>query len=257
MSKIDEFNVENGLTGMKRDVIIKLIAIIRKLEKIKTIIGMSENHYKWRFHNFFVESRKASMVRYIENKLGGFTLKASQIDFLIFEKNVYRTICVDVLMNFGIWKMAFCLYNNTSASSFRFGVVHKDNCETTQSKRIGSDFNRGVACLVFAHKVAMANNDGKIIELDRFQHKSLADDVPVVASVEADMEKRTLYFFINNKQLYVYITDIPSLVHFAVSSGNGRESLQQMRVQRLCRTTAAPASVLMSVPFEWQAKPLK
>jgi hypothetical protein len=40
--------IYNGLTGMKRDIVLKLIGIVKGVEKIRQLIGISNEHYFWK-----------------------------------------------------------------------------------------------------------------------------------------------------------------------------------------------------------------
>lgn len=62
---VDEgFEVENGLVGMQRDIVLTLCCMLfHKIRCIRVIFGMCEKHYQWRKHRRFIKSRPI----YIEN----------------------------------------------------------------------------------------------------------------------------------------------------------------------------------------------
>lgn len=52
------YDVPNGLTGMLRDIVLKICTLLwYKSSFVRQIIGMSEQHYVWKTHSSFVNSR--------------------------------------------------------------------------------------------------------------------------------------------------------------------------------------------------------
>ncbi|GHU11361.1 hypothetical protein FACS189449_02670 [Alphaproteobacteria bacterium] len=56
-SSLKAMEVENGFPGMKRDLVIRLCRLVNNVAKIRSIIGMSQEHFLWKHHAFFVENR--------------------------------------------------------------------------------------------------------------------------------------------------------------------------------------------------------
>ncbi|GHV24186.1 hypothetical protein FACS189465_0950 [Clostridia bacterium] len=52
------FEVENGMSGMNRDVILQLVRLLdNDRRKTRSIFGMSDKHYAWKGHVYFTENR--------------------------------------------------------------------------------------------------------------------------------------------------------------------------------------------------------
>jgi hypothetical protein len=57
---LSAFEIRNGLTGMNRNVVLKLIGLMDSIESIMSVIGMCYEHYIWRNNNFFKLIRRIS-----------------------------------------------------------------------------------------------------------------------------------------------------------------------------------------------------
>ncbi|GHU20590.1 hypothetical protein FACS189472_12180 [Alphaproteobacteria bacterium] len=62
------YNVENGFSGMKRDTILRLCGVMwDRTANIRTVIGSCDEHFQWKDHSYFVESRKRRLADNIVN----------------------------------------------------------------------------------------------------------------------------------------------------------------------------------------------
>ncbi|GHU11989.1 hypothetical protein FACS189449_04670 [Alphaproteobacteria bacterium] len=59
MDKLEPYDISNGLTGMKRDIILKLGKIVGyDSEKVRILIAMCKQHYLWTKHAYFLKGRQ-------------------------------------------------------------------------------------------------------------------------------------------------------------------------------------------------------
>ncbi|GHS94844.1 hypothetical protein AGMMS49949_08870 [Alphaproteobacteria bacterium] len=54
-----EFDIVNGLLGMNRDIIIRLVKIMTTPAPIRNTIGMSRESFPWKEHFGFIEARQS------------------------------------------------------------------------------------------------------------------------------------------------------------------------------------------------------
>ncbi|GHT91062.1 hypothetical protein FACS1894122_02760 [Alphaproteobacteria bacterium] len=88
--EIEKYNLVNGLSDVKRDVFLRICNVIgsdrhgsQEDNKIKNLIGMCFEHYRWKNHNYFLINRKrlaGDIIRYGRNYLENYTPNAHYSD---------------------------------------------------------------------------------------------------------------------------------------------------------------------------------
>ncbi|GHT98956.1 hypothetical protein FACS1894126_4890 [Alphaproteobacteria bacterium] len=64
LPSLDAMEVENGFTGLQKDIILKLCKLLaREHAKLRNVFGMCADYLPWRNHCYFVESRQPEITK--------------------------------------------------------------------------------------------------------------------------------------------------------------------------------------------------
>lgn len=209
------YEIVNGLSGMQRDVILRLcVQLWNKLDVIKAIFGVCGTYQVWKKHSYFSKRIPINLpIVFGSNPDTSITYSASKIKF----SQVYRSAYLDQdLSSVGIYLLEVVV----TPGSFEVGLFLKsrlaDHCFHFPNMRI----SKGTCCLT---------DDG--MELDTVvvasfftwewnQEKPSTVRLELSRSRDVVTQAQTsiLYFFVNNVQVPHKVTHIPSDAVFAVSS---------------------------------------
>lgn len=101
------FEILNGLSGMQRDIVLHLCNLFfDRIEKVRAIFGISEEHYSWRKHSIFLRGRPIRLPVYFrQNRMLVFGIKSSP-DGKFHTLNAgsfVRTVFVDMVLTGGVF----------------------------------------------------------------------------------------------------------------------------------------------------------
>lgn len=244
------FEIVNGLTGMNRDIIIQICKLFwYSPSKIRTIVGMSAEHYSWRKHIYFINSRPVNVpVVFHPNSDGGYTLSTSLGKPLCTFAEGDRTVFLDHVISEGVFRW-------TIQVNFRMDI-NKPSTLVLGSAPSGSlDLFSG-RCLAFGGACSLRMSCGGTKYWHGFTASFLGvadtrafpgECAPVYTglwiSVEADTAAHTLTFFAGSDLKYPYaISGVQTPLHLGVSSFCGSPSFASLMFRRL--PSATPSAVV-------------
>lgn len=249
MSVGEEYEIKNGLKGILRDVILKLIfCVVDENQKIKAIIGICGSQLIWRqswhFKNIILVKVRSTMLI---NPCGGYLLVTLPIgEQCCFNEMVSRTIFIKESMTNGIFRWNFKISYGLKGSSIRVGAAPTDLLSQCEMKLLG-DVNGTCAFWFFR------NNDGRMqsslcgesmIRNRRPDNSYVSSDdelfVPdeAVVAMELDTGAAQLSFFINQTKVPHGFHSLYKPTHLGVSGLGGPSfvtlSLRRLRVPTPC-----------------------
>lgn len=254
---IDQYDVENGLLGMLRDVIIRLCVFMgEKSHCIKAVMGICEHQVKWKSHYYFQSIRKNYLAHsFRPNPFGGCLLTLTidgwrcyfQEYSLSYEPE--RTIFLNKPINEGIisWSVKINYGDNTNFSSLQIGVAltgpigsakMDSDCRRLGNNNLNNEFSS--CCFSFwrygTYKSGLVGAAGTARIPDG---ETPVEDGSVVTA-EMDSERKTLSFFVNKKKIPRVITTLSAPVHFGMS-GSPNSSFVSLSLCRLASPTLSSA----------------
>lgn len=243
----EEYEIENGVSGMQRDIILRLCCLFP--DKVKLIIGMSKEHYQWKDHSHFLKGRPSNGI-FRSSPRSETMNKSRTSEGVRFEFSKNQAIFLDLLIVKGIWKWKVKIKYQLGNSSFYFCVVPADYLFTVDSS---SFVNGNGTCSLYFGVDSKGELFSMLFGLDGYR-SVLAKDILVpnnaVLAAEVDADARTISFFVNKKRARRVITDLHIPLYLGVvgnrnATGSERSAFTSLSVCRL--KTATPSSL----PYEY------
>lgn len=212
MHQIDVvYDVVNGLSGVQRDIILRLCALFwNKSDEIKSIIGMCKEHFDWKNRSFFVNSRP-KVVPYVFRSVPdrGCTLTPTPkgVKCVLTTKS-FHTLFFDQLINEGVYRWTVQIVYGTNGYSFNFGAANRMDLLFMDC------ISYGGACFHFwqnsSEKIPRSMLDGvEGYSIGRgTEHGAIVVPSGGAVAMETDTETRTLCFFVNDRKICYGISEV-------------------------------------------------
>lgn len=205
------------MCGMKKDVMLHLIDLMgRKHDCIRIIFGVCVEFYEWKRHPGFLSSRIAyNPPDFLRNRHCKFTWKhgATLCDFI--NSDYYpRTAFLNRSISKGVWQWTVQIACKLTCG-FDFGVAPSQSVHECR----GNIFDGSGGCGLMIQGMADGAHSllrGVEEEWGVTEAKIELSERPVV-SMEADVGRCTLCFFVDGRKDARAITRIPSPLHFGVA----------------------------------------
>ncbi|KAA6398970.1 MAG: hypothetical protein EZS28_005508 [Streblomastix strix] len=228
MSDINEYNVLGGFIGLDEFILLEIASDLIDLEDIQQLVCLNKKTFKLKDH---IRFHKA-----IENKInipisitvpeGDYIKKEDEFTY-ISTKDEFKTFPIDKQISHGIYRCEFKNNNNVNV----FGVMKSG---------LVIPFGRGCGVQPYCKDNAYYNNQRKYItqngkEIGVKQESKHGDTV----AIEVNMtHPRTATFFVNGKQLPVFVSNLPESVQFFFFLYSKDESVTILSLKRLEAPTA-------------------
>lgn len=268
----DAYEVKNGMSGMMRDVIIHLCGLMNsELDKVKTIIGMCDEHTKWVKHTFFMRIRETCVLNNFfqipENRKYSLspisrTALAWQKKY-VFSDSGYQTVFLSAAILEGVWRWTVQIsYSKTGISRFCLGAT------ATERRKLGrwdNDFlgkSDTSSSFLPSSSFFFRRWDGNRLYSSLCGVKN-AWDIPLaetvvpdqsIVSIEADIAARTLAFFVGDVKeggmgsvkVPRVISDVPlnrptAPLYLGISGWGRNSSFTFVSLHRILSTTPSSA----------------
>lgn len=238
------FDVVNGFSGMRRDIILKLCRLMwNDLRKIRTMIGMCHEHFRWKNHPYFVKSRP-------HNIHAGFRPSPPDRSIITSSRCVFiKADCTPTVF----------LDKNISTGVFRWTITINYSQEGRSDIYVGS---APVECIPLHndHSLGFRYAGDCSLQCRRREDGSLATDLwgardedcyPVeearvpdgsMVAVEVDTFLRTISFFVGEKKIPHAFSNIRTPLCFG-ASGTINSCITLMSLRRLPASTPSPVVV--------------
>lgn len=257
------FEVNNGLLGTMRDVLLHLCFVIenkstldgrKKDACIRAIFGVCQKHIEWKRNKYFVNGR----IQFIypktalrPNPTGGCIISRTSIgEKCDFSTDSPHTVFLDTVIREGVFRWTVRIkYGMSKAedSGFYLGAVPVSLIDRCHEDVLGSAYSLGVGtcCLVFwrgekkwrlfAHLRGVEGEES----LPR-RGSDVPDDSLVV--LEIDAYACTIFFIVNGKRFPYGISEVPIPTCLGMSACYQPSSFTSVSFARL----PAPTPVLMA-----------
>lgn len=245
---MDFCEIVNGLSGMKRDIILRMCRLLwNKPHMIKPIIGMCKEHFQWKIHSHFVKSRPTYFkVGFVSiPKLCVITETGEGLNCAF--AGIFQTIFLDKRIHEGVWRWTVYIdYGSENPTTFALGVAASHLLSEYDAAYLGAF--HGSASFVFTNMGASSlfGSNHMMLKSANFLRGSLLRgvedefnipyDETIVANhelvtIEADTTARTLSFFLMNSKLPRAISCVPVPFNFGMSGlANSFTSLSFQRL---------------------------
>lgn len=245
----DERNVfvSNGLISLNRDVLIKIIRLIKDIKKIRMILGVASNFFEWTKQPIFYWARSNGLlwidVRFKHNPHGKISISGSDVIF-----HGYRTMYLDHDCSKGIFKMRIIFSGITLENPFiYFGCSFESNLVDAMNNTLYLH-NRSVSCQMNktrAHHICM--NKKEVAEIpDRFKARE-----GLSVAVEVNSYMHTVHFFYGNILIPFVVSSIPTVaaLGFSCTSPGFPVMVRVESLQKLPYPSFNPS--IQCTPLKW------
>lgn len=239
---------------MMRDALFRLIGLVQQREDIKDkmkdevirkLIGMCQEHAKWKTHSFFVNSRVSFLnlpQAFLSNTKGGFSLTCVDSSSIVclFHCNGWRTLFLDRRVIQGVLRWTVQIHYMVGRADFFVGCAPSDRLHLYDADYL---YFNGACCFHFCRDTQHALSSqlwgvkGNVCTVNSV----LVPDNSSVA-VEVDADARTLSFFVNKVRVPHCVSRLNVPVHLGITGGGrtGSSSFTSMSLIRLpCLTSAS------------------
>lgn len=226
---LQHFEVPNGLSGLKRDIILQICGIIGKQRgiiwknkdtMIRTVIGISKEHFAWKDHSLFVHKRIECEYSHISFKsnpdffkyIGGGFIFGGEGVFL--DQHFLRTTFLDSEITDGI---------------FRWTLKINRGAENTSECYLGA-----APCGLISMYDVLGISEGSFsFDMEKYEDGMLRSyfcgvrselidcetpvpDISLVA-VEVDTTAKTIVYSVNGKIVPHALSNIPAPLYLGIT----------------------------------------
>lgn len=251
-TKFKSFDVANGLSGLQRNIIVKLCRLMwHKEQQVRVIFGMCAEYFEWRQQHDFIMGRPFKIaVSFLPSSSAGLTKSFPRSTHIMMKD---RTVFISLALTKGIYRWNFTIaYDQGNNTLFHLCIGAAPPHLVGRCADAALGYLRGTVSLSIWKNVAdvcYANLCGA---------KVPPDTAPVgmqplngsLLSVEADCGTRTLSFFVDNIKDSRAISSVfvPLFVGITGST-SGKLSFTSLSFRRL--PSATPSStVCKAYPYE-------
>lgn len=221
------FGVKNGLSGMQRDVILRLCYLMwHNPGEIRAIFGMNQKHFIWKRHSFFLKGRPWKVpVSFRSNSQEFYTLTYTPAGHVCtFGTFRERTLFLNVLIRDGIFRWTVKIKYEIKKG--KYGQLYLGGASPSDlsyhDKNVLSS-NKSCALVMFRNK-----NVGRLYaNLVGVRTRTIFDEVVCdgihvpdesFVSVEIHTQTRRMSFFVDEKKVPYGISHIPIPLYLGVSA---------------------------------------
>lgn len=242
------FNIYNGLSGMMRDVVIRLISLMGgncNDIKVRMIIGMCSEHFFWKTHLYFVNIRIKNCVMHntLRHNSSGRKYQITHTlagDICAFgEDDEYQTVFLEKSVTEGIfqWKVQF--YHGTERTTqFYFGLALTSCLSDCELHWLGSSPGSYSFGFCYQYKKRIWSKLFGEFKTRGFEFKMEVPDKSLIV-LEVNADSRILSMFVDGKKVPVSIASIPIPFNLGVS-GEYKPSFTSLSFCRLPSATPTP-----------------
>lgn len=256
------YEVSNGLLGMRRDVVIRLCSLFGQFpQKIRAVFGICEKQATWKNSQYFLNSRKPYSLPSF--RLTGckdeitFRRDAAGMKciFMLSHTHCCQTVFADRLIDKGVWRWNVQIENvedNNHISILNFGAFPFDTffkkkyiCNTfTEPLHDGRGEIRGSCSLHITRDTRSGELLSWLLGIEE-SFGSLERETPIpnisLVSMEADATAHTLSFSVNKKRVRRCVARVLFPLLFGMS-GLYAESFTWVSLCRLSTPTPSSGS---------------
>lgn len=244
------FQVVNGLSGMLRDVLIRLCHVMEKQNgvglkekdlKIRVIIGLCQEHAMWKTHHYFVNTRIQYVnppAAFIPNPQGGCTLLHTRSGGQCTVDGAFdfRVVFLDKRIDEGIYKWTVQVrFSSEVSSSLGLVAAPPESLEEWNGliDTITDVYSFIFNCYSAVFLLTTGSNDidlPGVVVVDR-----------AFVAIEFDIARHVLFYFVNGEKIPYAFANVNAPVHFGIF-GNPGTSVTSMSLRRLPSVT--PSTVV-------------
>lgn len=198
-----DYDVVNGFSGMQRDIVLRLCAIVwENVGKIKAIIAMSQTHFMWKNHSFFVNGRPNNLlVNFVDNDAFPKNIVTIEKNRCYWSELGWYQCILNKEIKKGIYK-TIVEFQGDDFRACHAGIISKSHLDQSGPLH----WNVGTCCIgpnfsYFGSSYCVSES------LFPAQEQALV-------GVEVNMDIHTVYFFANSKQIAHCVRKVPSSVYF-------------------------------------------
>lgn len=260
---LDFFEVANGFSGMKRDIVLKICRTLWwKVTDVRVIIGMCREHYNWKKHSYFLNGRPEEIrSAFRANPLGGCIFEGMCCRFTdsdrLFGMGRYRTVFLDVPITEGIFRWVVQIKyggGKECSESLGMGTAPSDRLHVLDGRILGDRMSEGVSgscCL--SMDVDAGTPRLRLFGMDATEpncafppYYSVVDrrlQVPdhAVVTLEADTTAATVVFFVETRRLPYAFSRVLAPLHMGMT-GFGTSSFTSLSLRRLPSAPLCPST---------------
>lgn len=209
----DEMNydVENGMSGMQRDIIVELCNMMwRKPHLIRMIVGMCREHLEWKKHWFFLHKKiyENLTLAFLPNSALGENVAIVGNEIKKSDSESYNFI-LDTVLDHGLFKIVLNYECDvTFTSCFCCGLVHKSSISHRFHSRPSG---KSGYCVVFFNGIECGD---KSVHFARLYEPTENHTLALELNTEKTGKGGIMHIYVDDKQIPCAITEIPSSVHF-------------------------------------------
>lgn len=202
------FEVENGMSGMGRDVILRICRLLwHENDEITAIVGMCEKHHSWKVHSYFTNSRPVKIPRTLSssNWNGSFVV-GHTLDACPRLLRAMPGIDLDGKIPVGIFCWTVRVKNSEELQcSFHIGMISPNPlCFIGGEGEYSACYLRLFRTHTGFCDTCVRGGRGS----EAASHKETPVEDGSLVAVEIDTVARTLSFLINRKKIPFGISDI-------------------------------------------------
>lgn len=263
------FEIPNGMTGMRRDVVLRVCSCLwDKPGHVRTIIGMSETHFLWKEHAFFVSRRPKRVCNLLQlSTIPTFGFRLSPLhapSHCVFLRSVSSTVFLKTSFTTGVWQWAvqIAYQDDKIATLIDLGNSYlcigaaEDKCRArVEGRPCGSE--KGSASFYMWRSSNDACLGASLCGVNGVSVSLPGTAVPnnSFVTMEADLDAHTLCFFVGEKIVPAGFEKVPasptSPLLFGMSGGSDA-SFTSVFLHRLPGPSAAvsPSGVRSFYAFD-------
>lgn len=222
---LDKYNIANGMSSMKRNVILRLCLLFWwKCNEIRTLLGMCFEHFSWKNHWFFLKGRprtlSAASASFRPNPHGECTLTRTiseeRWSFCAFKEG--RTIFLKSVIREGIYRWAVRVFYSADSMLF-IGAAPEDSLQDCDRRCFGGYHDTYGTWSLGMWRRRTGQECTNMYGIKGYDYPVEETGVPSgsVVAVEADADARTLSFFVSEKKIPHIIVGINPPLHLGIS----------------------------------------
>lgn len=254
------FEVMNGLSGLQRDIIIKLCWIIWSEEKkIRMIFAVCGEYFEWRRSKDFIKARPLGIVISLRpNPVDGCAIDNTPLE-LSSEKPHYkfttdecRTVFLNQAMVVGVFRWTVQIFYDSGKSSIYLGAAPQNLLGMFDKSYLGDENVKGAASLEMNGEARIKPTyfSGNLSGVEYGYTGVSAGLYDSLVSIETDSAAHTLSFFVGNAKMPHAISGMSTPLHFGVSSkpiseSGSRSSFTSVSFRRL--PSATPSAIVCTM----------
>jgi hypothetical protein len=149
----DEYNAKNGLFGMKRDINLRLMKVVKKPEDKRSLVGMGTQYYDWKKHYLFDKFNHLPPIIQLKCFDDGEYIVDNGV-FKSKEASCYMVVVKPMYKKSGVYRLVmrnYRLYPLNVTDNYGIGLFRKDgNAVDMFDPNIGTDIiNKNIVYVIY------------------------------------------------------------------------------------------------------------